>query len=287
MGILFAFIALVCFGFGDFLIQKSSREFGKWAAIFFITAIAAIALLPFVYRDIAGLFIDRPILMLFLGASFVMLLTALLDFQALSDGKISVIEPIMAFEIAVTAALSFLLIKERLAWLQIVMIITLIIGIVLVSTKSFNHLKKIKAEKGVWLAVAGAVCMGTTNFLFGVGARETNPLLINWFTSLFLALACLIYLISKAKFGELFKDWHKDKTLIIGVGILDNAAWVAYAYSALYIPITIAISISEGYIVLASLLGLIFNKEKLRRHQFVGFILAVVSAVILAIITPD
>lgn len=287
MGILFAFIALACWGLGDFLIQKSSREFGKWAALFFITAIASIALFPFVYRDIAALFNGSPAFLILLGTSVVLLLAALFDFQALSDGKISVVEPIMALEIAATAILSFAIIGERLTWLQILIIVILVIGIVLVSTKSFKHLRKIKAEKGVWLALIGAVCMGATNFLFGVGARETNPLLVNWFTSTFLALVCLIYLISKSELKKLFRDWRDEKILIIGVGIIDNAAWVAYSYSTLYIPITIAISISESYIAMAAVLGLIFNKEKLNKHQYLGLILAIISAVVLAAITPE
>lgn len=287
MGILFAFIALVCWGFGDFLIQKSSREFGRWAALFFVTLIASIALLPFVYQDIAALFTNNPAFLILFGTSVVLLLAALFNFQALSDGKISVVEPIMALEIAATAILSFAVIGERLTWAQMSMIILLIIGIILISTKSFKHLKKIKAEKGVWLALVGAVCMGATNFLFGVGSRETNPLLVNWFTSTFLALVCLVYLISKCEIKKLFRDWHDDKTLIIGVGLVDNAAWIAYSYSTLYIPITVAISISEGYIAMAALLGLVFNKEKLNKHQYLGLALAVISAIVLAAITPE
>jgi drug/metabolite transporter (DMT)-like permease len=97
------------------------------------------------------------------------------------------------------------------------LVLTLIFGIILVSTKSFHHLKKIKAEKGVWLALAGAVCMGTTNFLFGIGSRESGPLMINWFTSVFLVLACLVYLIANKQLKNLFLDWQSDKKMLIGI----------------------------------------------------------------------
>ena len=287
MGILFAFTALICWGVGDFLIQKSSRKFGKWVAIFFITAVGSVALLPFVYRDIADLFINRPALAILLIAGVAMLLTALFDFQALNDGKISVVEPVMSFEIVVTALLALLLINERLTWQQSILVLSLIAGIVMVATESFRHWKNIKAEKGVWLALAGAICMGATNFLVGVGSRATNPLMINWFISVFITLACLIYLISKARVGDIAKDWRNSKLLIIGLILFDNAAWLAYSYSTLYIPIAIAISISESFIVVAALLGMIFNGEKLRRHQFIGLFLAIVSAVILSAITPN
>lgn len=287
MGILFAFIALICWGVGDFLIQKTSREFGKWIALFYITFIAAVILTPFIYKDLFSLLTDYPALSILMLTSIIILIAALFEFQAFIDGKISVVEPIMAFEVAVTAVLSFIIIGERLALMQIIFIVLLIFGIFLVSTKSFHHLKQIKAEKGVWLALVGTICMGTTNFLFGIGARETNPLLINWFTSLFLAIVCFIYLITKSKVRQIFKDWRKDKSLIIGVGLIDNAAWVAYSYSTLYIPISIAIAISESYVALAAMLGVIFNGEKLRKHQFFGFVIAVTCAVILAVITPE
>lgn len=287
MGIFFAFVALFCWGLGDFLIQKSSREFGKWVTLFFITFFAAIILTPFVYQDIASLFANNYGLLILLLASVVLLFAALLDFQALKDGKISVVEPIMALEVVVTAGLASLIIRERLSWEQLGLVILLVAGIFLVSTKSFHHFKNIKAEKGVWYGLFGTIGMGTTNFLFGIGSRATSPLLINWFTCLLIALVTFIYLLFKARRGEILKDWHKDKALIVGVGLIDNGAWIAYSYSTLYIPITIATSISESYIALAALLGLIFNKEKLRRHQFVGLVLAIISVVILAAITPD
>ena len=287
MGIFFAFVALFCWGLGDFLIQKSSREFGKWVSLFFITFFAVIILTPFVYKDIASLFSNNFGLLILLLASVVLLFAALFDFQALKEGKISVVEPIMALEVIITAGLSSLIIGERLSWTQLAMVISLMAGIFLVSTKSFHHFKKIKAEKGVLYGILGTIGMGTTNFLFGIGSRATSPLLINWFTCLLIAIATFLYLVFKERRGEILKDWRKDKALIVGVGLIDNGAWLAYSYSTLYIPITIATSISESYIALAALLGLVFNGEKLRRHQFIGLFLAIISAVILAAITPD
>lgn len=287
MGIFFAFIALFCWGLGDFLIQKSSREFGKWVSLFFITFFAVIILTPFVYKDIVGLFANNRGLLILSLASVVLLFAALFDFQALKDGKISVVEPIMALEVVITAGLSSLIIGEHLTWPQLALVVSLMAGIFLVSTKSFHHFKNIKAEKGVWYGVLGTIGMGTTNFLFGLGSRATNPLLINWFTCLFVALVTFIYLFFEARRGEILKDWRKDKALIVGVGLIDNGAWIAYSYSTLYIPITIATSISESYIALAALLGLVFNGEKLKKHQFIGLFLAIISAVVLAAITPD
>ena len=121
-------------------------------------------------------------------------------------------------------------------------------------------------------------------FLFGFGGRQTDPWLINWFTSAFLALVSLIYILSKGQAGLILQDWRINKNLITQVSIYDNLAWLFFTFSILYIPIAIATGISESYIALAALLGLVFNGEKLARHQWLGLIICSIAAVILAII---
>ena len=282
MGILFAFIALFSWGFGDFLIQKSTRKFGDWVVLFYLTLFASVILLPFIFSDLQDLFSNPWGLFILIIASLTLLLAALLDFEALKIGKICVVEPIYALEVPITAALATFLIGEYLSLWQIILILLLVGGILLVSTKSWEGFRRQRVEKGVLVAVLATICMGGVNFLFGYGARETSPLLINWFTNVFMLICCIGYLIITKRASEIVTDWKNNKRLIIGVSIVDNLAWVAYAYSMLYIPIAIATGISESYIALAAALGLIINREKLRQHQWLGLILALGCAIILA-----
>ncbi len=284
MGILLALVALFSWGLGDFLIQRSARKFGDWVALFYITAFASVVLFPFVYKDVTRSLDTHGVLLW--SASFVILFAGLLDFEALRVGKISVVEPIYAIEIPVAAFLAAYVIHERLSALQIVSVATLVVGIFLIATTSFRRLKKISAERGVWQAVLGTIAVGVVNFLFGVGSRETSPLMINWFTSIFIALFALIYLASTSRLHELGGNFKDGKALILSVGFFDNLAWVTFSYAMLYIPIAIATGISEGYIAFAGALGLFFNKEKLRRHQWVGFFLVMASVVLLCFLTP-
>jgi len=283
MGILLAFVALLSWGFGDFLIEKSTRRFGDWVALFYITTFGSIVLFPFVYSDISRSFSAHG--MLLLAASGVILFAGLLDLEALRIGKISVIEPIYALEIPVAAVLAAYVIHETLTVPQTVFIVAIMAGIFLISTRSFSALKKIHTEKGVLQAVVATIGMGAVNFLFGVGSRETSPLMINWFTSVFVALVALIYLIWTSRTHEIIADLKKEKLLAFGVSFFDNLAWVSFSYAMLFIPIAIATGISEGYIAFAGALGLAFNREKLQRHQWVGFFLVVISVVLLAFIT--
>ena len=285
MGILFAFLALIAWGFGDFLIQKSTRKFGDWISLFFIEIIATIAILPFVFKDLPGLFSSPEDLLLLLFISGVLLFAAWFDLESLRVGKISVVEPVFALEVPVAATFAAFLLGEHLSFWQVLLITVLVLSIFSISIKSFTHLKTIHLEKGVFLAVLATVTMGLVNFLFGFGSRETHPLMINWFTSFFIAIVSFAILIKKSQLNLIKHDWKDNKKLILGVGAIDNFAWVAFSYSTLYIPIAISTGISEAYIVLSSVLGLTINKEKLKSHQKVALVCCIGAAVILAFLT--
>jgi len=287
MGVILAFLALAAWGLGDFLIQRSARAFGDWVALFYITAFATIVLFPFVISDLPRFLADQGTSLVLWLTSLVLLFASLFDFEALRVGKMSVVEPVYAMEVPITVMLGIFVLREFLSAAQGFLITCLMIGIFLVATRSFRHLKNIHAEKGVWLAVTATLGMGVVNFLFGVGARETNPLVINWFTSAFLAVVTFAYLASQRRLGEITADWHHNRRLILSVSFFDNLAWVAYAGSTTYIPIAISTGISESYIALAATLGLVFNKEKLQRHQWFGLVVSVIAVVILAFITKN
>lgn len=284
MGILFAFIALFCWGFGDFLIQKSTRQLGNWQTLFFDNSWIVIVLLPFIYHDLPVLFSSSNAVFLLL-AGFITLAASLFDFEALKRGKIAIVEPIYALEILVTVFISAALINERLSFWQLVVIFFLVFGIIMLSIESFFKLKKIKLEQGIWCAFFASVSMGIVNFIFGIGARQVSPLAINWIISLFLLIVAASYFMATGQTRKIVSSLKKKPALIFGFSILNNAAWISYAYSTLYIPMGIAVGISESYVALAAALGIFFNREKLNRRQIIGMIIAIVSVIILAVIS--
>ncbi|MFA6097738.1 MAG: DMT family transporter [Candidatus Paceibacterota bacterium] len=286
MGVFFAFIALFSWGIGDFLIQRSTRAFGNYVAIFYITAFGSVVFFPFAYRSIPSLLSFGSDFMLLMFTSVVILFASLLDLQALKMGKISVVEPIFALEIPVTALLASFVIGESISVLQASLIIIILFGIILVSTKRSDDLK-IRIEKGVMYAIFATFLMGSVDFLFGVSSREMDPFLVNWFTSVLLAFFTLFYLILRSRTNELVRCWKTEKKLIFGIGFFDNLAWISYSYSMLYVPIAIATSISQSYLVIVASLGIILNKEKLKRHQYLGLAVTISGAIVLAYITGE
>lgn len=284
VGIGLAFVAMLCWGIGDFWIQKSTRKMGDWEALFFITIFGAIVILPFVYRDIPALFTESSQTLLVLGILCVtLLLAALLDFEALRVGKLAVVEPIWSFEVPVATLLAFFVLSERVTVIQIFLIIGLLFGLALVSIKGSFHWRRFLLERGSLIAFLGALMMGTANFFMGWGARLSDPLMANFLSDLFIAVVTGCMLLTTGRLRKTFRDIKKNRSVLIPMSVADKAAWVAFAFAMSLAPIGVIVALSESYIIIAVLLGLAVNKEKLDAHQKLGLVLAVTAAIVLAV----
>lgn len=283
IGIGLAFVAMLCWGFGDFLIQKSTRKIGDWETLFIICGFGTLVLLPFVWKNIPALFAgDIVTLVVLFGGALVLLIAALLDFEALRVGKISVVEPIWSLEIPAATVLAFLILGERVTTFQTVIIVLLIIGLMLVSLKERYSVKKFFVEKGVVIAFFSAIVMGVANFFVGWGARVSDPLMVNFIINIFITFVTGIYLLKSGKLKKTFKDLSANRALLLPMAISDNAAWIAFAFAMSLAPIAIAVALSESYIIVAVILGLFLNRERLQQHQKFGLIMALISAIVLA-----
>ena len=273
-------------GFGDFFIQRSTRKVGDWETLFIITLIGCIILLPFVWSNLGGLFSgNTSSLSVLLAAGAFLFIAGMLEFEALRLGKMSVIEPTWSIEILVAALLAFLILGEVLSFGQVCVIVSLIIGLFLLSYRGVAFSKKFLLERGVPIAILSALIMGIAAFFIGWGARETDALMVNFAVSLFSLIGSAVYLIYHKRLLHTLRDIFKYPKTLLTMSILDNAAWIAFAFAMTLSPIGIATAISEGYVIIAVILGLVVNKEKLERHQNMGLWVAVVSAIVLAVKT--
>lgn len=289
VGIAFAFVAMLCWGFGDFLIQKSARKVGDWETLFIISAVGTLMLAPFVRTSLVHLFAAESTygLYILIGCSIVLFFAALLDFEALKIGKISVVEPVWSTEIIASAFLAYFILKESLDPLQIILIAFLIIGLILVSIKEKGKFsfKNFFFERGVGMAFVAAIAMGSANFMLGVGARASDPIIANFFVNIVIAFLTLFYLIYKGRLKKALSDFKNNFKLMLSMSIMDTLAWVAFAFAMSLAPIGIAVALSESYIIISVSLGFFLNREKLQRHQKLGLIMALIGAIALAAIT--
>jgi drug/metabolite transporter (DMT)-like permease len=286
LGIIFALVALLCWGFGDFFIQKASRKIGVVQALFFNTVTVSVVLLPFVYKDLPLLLQDHVIFWTLIASGILIFFTAILQYKVLAVGKLSVVEPVASLELPFTVLIAAAIGAELLGFRAYALIAIIFVGILLTVSPKIFHIGEVfrRFEKGTFLALAGALGMALTNYLFGHGSQISSPLLSMWLIHVVITVIAVSYLIAKNKFTNLPQDFKKAPGAIIAESTFDNIAWLAFSFAAIYIPISIAITISESYIILAVLLGVFINKEKLKHHQFLGVALAFVGVLLLALI---
>lgn len=283
LGIIFALLALICWGFGDFFIQRTSREFGVWPSTFCITAAGALILFPFVFKSLPTLF-SSPTIWLLLALGVGTLIVGLVTFDALKLGKISVIEPIMSFELPLTVLLVVIILRENITSIQTLLIAFVFGGILLVGYTG-NAKARHLLEKGALMALLAALLQAGVNIATGFSSQEIGPVETIWFVHTFVAIICVFYFSFTNTWHGLVKHVGQHPYETTAVAILDNAAWVFYAFATTLIPISLAITISESYIILTIILGVIINKEKLLHHQWVGVILSLVAVIILSSIS--
>ncbi len=280
VSVFFALGALLCWAFGDFLIQRSTRKVGDVESIAFIGLIGGVFLFPFVIKDF-HLLLSLSNLLLLLLFGIIIFVTTFFDFEALREGKLSIIDVVIEIELPITIILGLIFFKETLSVIQLTLIAFIFAGIILVATKSFSHWKT-KLEKGVLIAFFAAIGMGFSNFLVSSSSRQISPLLTIWAAWTLTAIISLIYIYFKKGSLKCIKDAKKFKWLVLAMGIFDTAAWIFYSFAVLKNEISIVTAITESYPALAMFLGFWLNKEKINEHQWIGAAIALSASFTLA-----
>ena len=226
LAILIAFGAMLCWGVGDFLIQRTTRKIGDVETLAWIGVIGSIGLLPFVILEFSLIttWAQAGVLGI-LG--LVTFFTALANFEALKKGKLSVIEIVMTLELPVTILLAMFLFQERLTLAQGGAVLLVFFGVILIATEKFSHMKDMLKglEKGVLLAIFGAVGMGVINFLTGTSAKAVSPLLAIWVPWVIFTILCVVVIETRRGGVKTFRShWQQHRWLIVAMGVFDTLA---------------------------------------------------------------
>lgn len=267
--------------------QRSIRKIGNWQTLFFISSTGAVMLLPFVWNNIPKIFSpdSRSTITVLLLGGLILFVAAVLDFEALKRGKLAIVEPIWSVEVPVAGILAFIILREEISLLQIILIATLLVSLIILSIKENIQIKRFILEKGAIYAFLGALFMGTANFMVGWGGRLSDPLMVNFFVDVLIAILSGLYLLVSKQLQSSFGGFRNNFNILLSASILDKIAWLAFVFAMVFAPIAIAVALSESYIIIAVILGLSLNKERLIKYQKLGMIFAIISALILATVT--
>jgi drug/metabolite transporter (DMT)-like permease len=284
VGVLGAIGAMLCWGFGDFFIQRTARKIGDLEALAWISILGAVVLVPFIFHELALLSAVQDVLLLLLLA-VVTFVAAIFNFEALKEGKIAVIEMVVSLELPFTILLGVLFLHEWLTLWQLLLIIVLMIGSSMISVsqgKLHFHL-----ERGVWFALAAAVLLALTNFLTARCSVQISPLMAVWFPFLAVALLCLFFIWRRKNgMGHFFGHVKNFPLLILSMSVFDTAAWLFYAYALRVADLGITTAITQGYPVVALLLGVTINRERITAWQYGGAAIVIATTLTLALLSP-
>lgn len=65
------------------------------------------------------------------------------------------------------------------------------------------------------------------------------------------------------------------------MGIIDTLAWMFFAFATEQRELAITTAITESYPAIAMGLAIAFNQEKIKRHQWIGALLAIGGSIAL------
>ena len=174
-------------------------------------------------------------------------------------GEISLVYPIARGSgIAVTAILASLLFKENFSMLGSVGIVLISVGIIILGAAEN---RKAKDAKAIILALSIGSTIVAYSLTDKMGVRYTNPVIYIWFMFLIAAIL-LTPMVVKRHFrtlGQLARQ-YMSHAIIIGVGSIATYLIILYAFTMGRVGYIVAVR--EMAVVLGSLAGIIFLKER-------------------------
>lgn len=288
-----AFLAMTCWGLGDFLAQRSVRKIGSLETLAWISLIGGVMLLPLILRDLPLLLVwDNMQIMLVL--SLLTGLTSWLMFKALSEGKLSVVEIILTVELPLTIFLGMLFFKEDISPLQATLVTLLLLGVILVSKNSPSYWQRIVnfltgrsslLERGILIGIAAAAVSSSVNFMTALGSKQVTPIMAIWFPCLICAAVSLLFLGQRNKLKSFIRHKPRHMGMILATGIVNTAAWIFFALAVTDNELSVTAAITESYPVVAMLLGIKYNGEKITGYQVLGGALAISASILMGFLS--
>jgi len=291
--ILFAFGAMLFWGVGDFFLQRMSKKMGSLNALSWVYFIGSLVLLPWAINSFYLIKTPANFITLF-SLGIIECAYGIFVLKAFERGKLSVVDVLFLLELPLTVILGIVFLGEKVDFLQMLLIVSIIFGAILISRRKLSWLEKVWAyltgsnkilEKGALLALGAGTISGFYNLMVAISARNISPVLTIWFAWTISCIFLVIYLWHKKQLADFFRASKDNKKLILAGSILDVLAWLFFAIALSKKELSITTAITESYPAIAVFLGIKFNKEKISTWQLVGAIIALGGSIAISLIS--
>lgn len=284
MDVIMGLVAALCWGITDYLVSVNGRSLGVQRSVFYSQLIGFIILSSFMVLSSSSLYLMREaeltMVLICAFAAILTLLGAICLTKALSQGRTSVVAPLITSYGIVTTILAWLG-GELLTGYQVLGIAICIFGVWLVGV---GHNKIVTVDnknerRAIFYALLAAGLYGCSFWVQGKYAlKAVGPVNMLWL-SYFLGVVFLLFAFRKGR-GFYRIDLKACGTLS-AASIFNLAGFAAFALGALEGSVAIVTVISTLSGGGAAVFGYIFYKERLVILQFLGVFLVLLGAVVL------
>ena len=282
MGILLGLTAALCWGAADFFARYATRIVGTYRTLFFMQFFGVVLLS--VYVLVSGTW-HRLLLvggwqtwLWTLIAIALNIISSLALYRAFEVGVLTIVSPIAASYAAVTVLLAVLA-GEVISQVHGIGIAASLVGVVLAATPiSWNFGTKIQASyvprtsrwtNGIGLAILASLGYGVAFWLFGFRVTPVlGGILPVWLVRL--ATPCVLLVCAPLTHQNMRIPRGRVWWYLIGVGILDTAAFVAATVGYTTAQVSIVSVLASLFSAVTVLLAWLFLHDRLQWNQWFG-----------------
>jgi drug/metabolite transporter (DMT)-like permease len=290
-GVLLGLMAALVWGTTDVVATLASRRVGSLAATagMVLTSVVTLALLVLVTGT--RLPEDPSVTVTALASGAISALAYLAFFTALRHGPITVVSPVVSLYGGLTVVLSIQLLGEQLAPLQAVGVVVATSGVVLAAVAFDQGIRSARpVGPGVAYALIALVAFAAVTILLSGPIRAAGWLPIMLLSRIAnTSVAWMILgatLVVHRRAAAASPRWRLDRRaagLVVAAGLLDTAAFVAFAVG-LQVSETWLVGITSSFgPVVAVAVGVLMFDERPRRIQWLGLVLVAASVFLIAL----
>lgn len=277
-GLLFGLLAALGWGVADFLVAHTGARVGERTVFAIAQPVGALLLLGVLLARgvaLAPLVSTHVLAVGLLGAGALLAL-----YTALRMGPVAIASPIGATYGGVAAALAILVGGEQLGLLAVGGAIALTVGVALVSADpravQSALLERDSIRPTVGLALVAALGLGASNYLLDALALSVGPI------AAVFGIRVVGSFVGTPFLDDLSAIPRGEYAPLLAVGILDTAAFVAFALGISAERVAVVTPIASLFALVTVALARVVLNERLTPVQWTGVALIIVGTPLLS-----
>lgn len=282
MGIFFAVIAMLGYGFGNALAKVPVQKIGSERTIFYRNVMVSVLLFViFLFFSHNATFSAKYILIALLIA-VIGYIPLLFFYKALNIGKVGLVSPVANSSMAFTVLFSIIFFHESISFGQAVAIILIILGIILISLdpRDLKNSKLLKISSGLPYALITSLLWGLVFFLWKIPVSILGPILTSLVIEFGTMICSVVYIYIVKK--DFQRPDNKILKYILFMSLGGALGTLFFNMGIEKTNVSIVSPIASGAPLIATLYAKLVFKEKLSKLQYLAIIMITLGVILVS-----